>query len=455
MAYQDRFYTIGTVSVQNGSAVVTGTGTGWETALIDGGVIFVGGGSYPIYSVESETSLTLAYPYTDASGADLPYAIDRQRAAATSNIQMNDRLAQIIREISIGNIEEINALEFTGHEILQTDATGRLIAVLLTANKLLRTDNSGNIAQSNLSAWAISMLGLTGTADRMPYLSAANSSALTPLTAFARSILDDGDASAVRGTIGAQASLGFTPVNKGGDTNVGAITMGVSSGLSWPANNGGNTAIFLGATNNDAGPTGVGYSRGIVFGNPAGFRSRLFFEIQHGNWHGLTVAVENSIGGVQRYSNFRSDGGFYSAGSINGTAKNFEIDHPADPNNYDLRHCATEAPEMLVEYRGTVRLVNGRAAVNVEEYFGVMTDTFSNLWADAWVMSLQNQDGFARLRPSRVNGVVFDIVCEDEASSDLVTWLVMARRNDPYVRWKDCNFTDDEGRLIIEFEKPE
>ena len=54
-----------------------------------------------------------------------------------------------------------------------------------------------------------------------------------------------------------------------------------------------------------------------------------------------------------------------------------------------------------------------------------------------------------------MNGVTFDIVCEDEACSDLVTWLVMARRNDPYVRWKDCNFTDDEGRLIIEFEKPE
>ncbi|MCV9908325.1 hypothetical protein OIV19_11950 [Brucella sp. HL-2] len=126
MAYQDRFYTIGDVTVQNGSAVVTGTGTGWETALIDGGVIFVGGGSYPIYSVESETSLTLAYTYSGVSGADLPYAVDRQRASATSNIQMNDRLAQIIREIGIGNIEEFNALTLQPHKALSTDSQGKL-----------------------------------------------------------------------------------------------------------------------------------------------------------------------------------------------------------------------------------------------------------------------------------------------------------------------------------------
>lgn len=153
MAYQDRFYTIGDVTVENGSAVVTGTGTGWETALIDGGVIFVGGGSYPIYSVESETSLTLAYPFTDVSDADLPYAIDRQRAAATSNIQMNDRLAQIIREISIGNIEELNALTLLPDKSLSTDAQGKLqlsnLGQLGRALLALAFGTSGQIVQAD------------------------------------------------------------------------------------------------------------------------------------------------------------------------------------------------------------------------------------------------------------------------------------------------------------------
>lgn len=156
-----------------------------------------------------------------------------------------------------------------------------------------------------------------------------------------------------------------------------------------------------------------------------------------------------------RFFYMRSDGGFYAQGSINGSAKNFEIDHPSDPDNYDLRHCSTEAPEMLVEYRGKSKLQNGRVTVNVEEYFGVMPDTFKKLWADAWVMSLQNQDGFDRLKPHYLDPVTFEIECENPESNDEVTWLVMARRNDPYVRWSGCTFTDDEGRLIIEFEKPE
>lgn len=110
MAYQDRFYTLGKVTVASGSTLVTGTGTGWQTSLIDGGVLYVGGGSYPILSVDSETKLMLAIPYSGVTTADVSYAVDRQRSSAISNIQMNDRLAQIIRDISVGNIELFNAL---------------------------------------------------------------------------------------------------------------------------------------------------------------------------------------------------------------------------------------------------------------------------------------------------------------------------------------------------------
>ncbi|KYB45165.1 hypothetical protein AB664_12505 [Brucella anthropi] len=115
--------------------------------------------------------------------------------------------------------------------------------------------------------------------------------------------------------------------------------------------------------------------------------------------------------GSDVYFSFKGNGSFTAPGAINGTAKNFEIDHTADPDNYDLRHCATEAPEMLVEYRGIAKLTNGRVTVNVEDHYGVMTNTFINLWADAHVHALQNQDGFARVRPSPVDGATFDIIC--------------------------------------------
>lgn len=51
-----------------------------------------------------------------------------------------------------------------------------------------------------------SIAGLTTAADRMIYTTASNVYAVTTLSSFARTILDDADAATVRGTIGAQAS---------------------------------------------------------------------------------------------------------------------------------------------------------------------------------------------------------------------------------------------------------
>jgi 3',5'-cyclic AMP phosphodiesterase CpdA len=47
---------------------------------------------------------------------------------------------------------------------------------------------------------------LTPAADRIAYYTGANAAALAPLTGFARSLLDDADAAAARGTLGAAAS---------------------------------------------------------------------------------------------------------------------------------------------------------------------------------------------------------------------------------------------------------
>lgn len=66
-----------------------------------------------------------------------------------------------------------------------------------------------------------SIAGLVTAADRTIYTTALDTYAVTTLTAFGRSLMDDADAAAGRATLGAQASLGFTPVQQGGGTTMG------------------------------------------------------------------------------------------------------------------------------------------------------------------------------------------------------------------------------------------
>ncbi len=54
------------------------------------------------------------------------------------------------------------------------------------------------------------------------------------------------------------------------------------------------------------------------------------------------------------------------------TVKNFVIDHPLK-DGYQLVHSSLEGPEIGVFYRGTAKLVNGRAIVALPDYFDALT----------------------------------------------------------------------------------
>lgn len=71
-----------------------------------------------------------------------------------------------------------------------------------------------------LDAGLTSIAGLTTAADRMIYTTAADVYAVATLTAAGRALLDDADAAAQLVTLGAQAALGFTPVEQGGGTDM-------------------------------------------------------------------------------------------------------------------------------------------------------------------------------------------------------------------------------------------
>lgn len=75
-SYQDAPpYSAGTITTTNGSAAVTGSGTAWLGRALEGGRIVIGGQSYIVASVNSNTSITLATPFTGTTGGGKTYTI--------------------------------------------------------------------------------------------------------------------------------------------------------------------------------------------------------------------------------------------------------------------------------------------------------------------------------------------------------------------------------------------
>ncbi|GHC42637.1 hypothetical protein GCM10007291_50400 [Gemmobacter nanjingensis] len=196
-------YATGTVTLGAGSTTVTGSGTSWIAAGLEAGDMFWAAGlSVRIASVNSATSLTLAFPWPGA------------------------------------------ALSGANYEVRFTpDAT----RVLSAAREVLSALTNGNLS---------SLAGLTTSANKLPYYTGAGTAALTTLSAFARTLLDDADQAAMR------ATLGLVPTGSATDTTAGRLVRTGDYGL--------GTAISLGATDNLDALLVSGFFYNPTAGNTAG-----------------------------------------------------------------------------------------------------------------------------------------------------------------------------------------
>ncbi len=148
-------YMTGTVSVTAGSAVVTGSGTAWQTALVVGGLFGLdssNGNPVPILSVDSNTQLTLAKPWRGTTAAGQAYWIIRDTAYLQQIVTNAQALATYIQ----------------------------------------RLDNAALAA----------LASLTPAPDKLAYFTGTGAAALTSLSAFARTLLDDPDLATVLQTLG-------------------------------------------------------------------------------------------------------------------------------------------------------------------------------------------------------------------------------------------------------------
>ena len=140
------------------------------------------------------------------------------------------------------------------------------------------------------------------------------------------------------------------------------------------------------------------------------------------------------------------------AGSLSKGSGSFRIDHPlpAMSETHQLVHSFVEGPKADLIYRGSVSLVGGAATVDLDAAATMTSGTWEVLCRDPQVW-VQNEDGWTQVRGS-VSGSTLSIEAQDPACTDTVSWLVVAERKDPNIVGAD--WTDAEGRVIVEPEKP-
>lgn len=149
------WYRQGTVSINNGSAAVTGTTTSWmNQAKAEDRISFDGGGKwYEILSVNSNTSITLATNFAETTISGGSYAIDRSGRRWGQASDVSAMIAQLLALFpALGGAGDAG-------KALVADGSGTSFAVggipvtaaagFAADNRLLRSDGTGRGAQAS------------------------------------------------------------------------------------------------------------------------------------------------------------------------------------------------------------------------------------------------------------------------------------------------------------------
>ena len=147
-----------------------------------------------------------------------------------------------------------------------------------------------------------------------------------------------------------------------------------------------------------------------------------------------------------------SSGAVSIGGSVSKGSGSFKIDHPlpALTDSKYLIHSFVEGPRADLIYRGSVILDAGTATIDLDEAAGMTSGTWILLCRDEQCYTT-NETGWHHVRGS-VSGSTLTIDCEEECD-DTVSWMVVAERRDQHMY--DTEWTDEEGRPIVEPDKPE
>lgn len=427
-------WTAGTLTLVAGSKDFTTTGSALETAALQAGdaIITVTGYVLIIEKITGQNSGSLYSECpVDAAGDDQPLRIRYQPDGSRMQAAM-----RMVRELlTTGNLEAFAAL--VGEEDAVPVFVGPGVMKLVPKSEFGPDDQHKNLAELAAIAKANDQFVIMGADGTLTIMSIKD---LTDVIAKKYQLPVGGTTDQlIDATGGATSKIGL-PISSAtqsalnGKADLSGATFKGIIGLhrnypvlEFKSNNNVNRWSIIGNFTDGA-------DHGIVFQN---------------------VRTGSNVAEIGTMSNaFAVHGNAYVGGTLSKGGGTFLIDHPLDPANKNLRHGFVEAPEYVNIYRGTTKLVDGKASVNIDDYFGMIPGTFWALNTDVVVSSLQNQDGFSLVRPDgEMSDGTVRIICEDETCTDEIAWMVTGRRNDAFVRNIDQNCERGTGRFIPEIDK--
>ena len=140
-------------------------------------------------------------------------------------------------------------------------------------------------------------------------------------------------------------------------------------------------------------------------------------------------------------------------GALSKGSGSFLIEHPLDSkkDTHNLAHSFIEGPQADLIYRGKVVLSSGAATVNIDTSAGMTSGTFEALCTDVQCFT-SNETGWTAVKGS-VSGATLTIQAQDNSCTDTISWMVVGERKDKHMF--DTDWTDDNGKVIVEPLKPE
>ena len=272
-------------------------------------------------------------------------------------------------------------------------------------------------------------------------------------------------------------------VIRGSSTNKGDISFcdnsgsdssdGVSEGLLRYDHDGDNMIFHTSDVErmritNSSGGTGTSATSVRIGTTSAIHHTEDCFNVLGGGDSGVALVAKSNGNGavIMAYSNYNVAKNFTGqnqsgsttfsvtgAGALSKSSGSFRIDHPlvGMSTSHYLQHSFIEGPQADLIYRGVVTLSSGVASINIDTVSGMTEGTFVKLCTDVSCFT-SNESDWIPVKGS-VSGNVLTITAQDNTSTATVSWLVIGERQDDHMKDGNTNWTNSDGKVIVEILK--